>query len=448
MKVNMRIMLPMFCLLIILSILLMNKTELFSQEETAKVTIVLTDKGGNPKPNLEFDLLNYSDNTLKAKAATNEEGKYITMLSKGGSYVVFFKQAGKDWTFNFEVPNKPGRKAYTYNFAIYLEETREVGYKSTSDFDVKKDPTKCEATIIIRDQSGMALPNQPFIIFTKDNTFRQECTSNESGEYKITLKRDKRYEMVSELEGYKFTSYLDIARDVEYLKYVFDIDFNLITQKIIDTTYVEKSLTEKKDIKTIVRVVNKQGQVEEEAEVVLEESNKRAFTGITDKTGEVNTMSDRHKVYDVYVRKLGKTFVYEMTLPQDEEITEYLFIAEVDFRKTPKRKFRLNAYFDTGKFDLRQESFPDLERLLKMMQENPKMVIEVEGHTDNRGSTKPNQVLSENRAKSILTWLVERGIEGKRVTHVGYGENMPCATNKTDQGRQLNRRIEVAIMDE
>ncbi|MFH1051048.1 MAG: OmpA family protein [bacterium] len=424
-----------------------NVYELFSQEE-ARTTIILTDKEGNPKPNLDFDLLNYSDNSIKAKGRTDEAGKYIIMLSKGGSYIVFFKQEGKEWNFNFEVPNKPGRKAYTYKFAIYLEETREVGYRSTSDFDVKKDPTICSITIIIRDQSGMALPFQPFTIFTKDNAYRQEVISDSSGEYKTELKRDKRYELLSELDGFKFTTYIDIGKDIEFLKYVFDIDFNLITHSNLDTTYVEKEIAEKRDIHTIIRVVNKQGQVEEDAEVVLEESNKRVFNGITDKTGEVNTMTDRTRVYDVYVRKMNKTFVYEMILPDDETITEFLFIAEVDFKKQPKRKFRLNAYFDTGKWDLRSESFPDLERLLKMMQDNTKMIIEVEGHTDSRGASKPNQVLSENRAKSVLDWLVERGIEGKRVTHIGYGENMPCATNKTEPGRQLNRRIEVSVMDE
>jgi|GEM_PF-995513 len=424
-----------------------NLTELFSQEE-ARATIILTDKGGGPKANLEFDLLNYEDNSLKAKAVTDSLGKYVIMLKKGGSYIISFQQKGKDWTFNFEVPNKPGRKSYTYSFAIYLEESREVAYRSTSSFDLKKDPTLCDVTIMIRDQAGMALPFQPFRIFIRDGSFEKDAESDSSGEYKITLKREKRYELLSVLEGFKFTTYLDIGKEVEFLKYVFDIDFNLLSHTEVDTTIVEKEISEKSYIKTIIRVVDKQGVLQQDAEVVLEESNRRIFSGITDKTGEVDTVTDRTRVYDVFVRKSGKTFVFEMVLPQDEYITEYLFIAEVDFQKQPKRKFRLNAYFDTGKSDLREESFPELEKLLKMMQENQKMVIEIEGHTDSRGASKPNQVLSESRAKTVMLWLVERGIESKRVTHIGYGENMPCATNNTDAGRQLNRRIEVSIMDE
>ena len=129
-------------------------------------------------------------------------------------------------------------------------------------------------------------------------------------------------------------------------------------------------------------------------------------------------------------------------------MTEFKYTAVVDFSKKPKRKFRLNAYFDTGKWDLRQESFPDLEKLLKFMQENEKMVIEVEGHTDSRDTEKRNQVLSENRARSIKIWLTDKGISGKRISYVGYGESKPSATNKTEEGRQLNRRIEVSVLDE
>jgi outer membrane protein OmpA-like peptidoglycan-associated protein len=435
-------------IIIVLLLFVIINNKLIAQEDQARITIILTDKEGNPKSNLNFMIKDYNDNSLKVEAITDTAGKYTTLLSKGGSYTVFFKHEGREWNFNFDVPNKPGRKAYTFKFAISIEETKEVGYRSTSNFDEKKDPTICDVTIIIRDQAGMPLPYQPFKIFTRDNTFSEEVVSDSTGIFKQFLKRGNRYELLAVLEGFKFTSYIEIGKEVEFLKYIFDIDFNLLTEKVYDTTYIEKEISEKQAVRTIIRVVNKQGELQSDAQVELEESNKKLFNAITDKTGEVYTVTDRARVYEVFVRKNDKTFVYEMTLPQDLSITEYLFICEVDFAKQPKRKFRLNAYFDTGKSDLRQESFPELEKLLQMMKENPKMVIEVEGHTDNRGASKPNQVLSENRAKAVHDWLVERGIESNRVSHIGYGETMPCATNNTDQGRQLNRRIEVAIMDE
>jgi outer membrane protein OmpA-like peptidoglycan-associated protein len=429
-----------------ISLLILLPAYIFSQEE-ARVTILLTDKEDNPLPNLSFDILN-QDGSLKTKAETNDKGQYKSKLEKGKTYTVFFKKEGKEWNFNLQVPDKPGKRAYKYSFKIYIKETSEVAYKSFYDFDEKKDPTLSEVIIQIRDQSGMPLPFQPFTIYTKDGSLRKNLISDSSGNYKITLKKENRYELLSEIENFPFTTYFEIEKNVDYLKFSFDVDFTRIAHTYVDTTFSSKDNKEMKELKTIIQVVNKQGQVEEDAEVILEESNKRVFSGITDEHGKVDTLTDRRKVYEVYVRKKGITFVYEIVLPKDDTIEEYTFIAEVDFTKKPLRKFRLEAYFDTGKWDLRPESMPGLNQLLQMMNDNQKMIIEVEGHTDNRGSEKSNQVLSERRAKSVKNWLTERGTIPSRVSHVGYGELMPCATNKTAQGRQLNRRIEISIMDE
>ncbi|MFC2131954.1 OmpA family protein [Bacteroidota bacterium] len=435
--------------LIILIIAIVFPTDYaFSGDIThARVTIILTDKEGNPKPNLAFDLLN-PDGTLRDKAVTNDKGEFKTKLNKGVSYIAFFKAEGKEWNFYVDIPNKPGRRAYKFSFKIYLKETREVAFKSTSDFDVKGDKTICEVTIAIRDQTGMVLPSQPFEIYTKDNSFRENLISDSEGKHKITLTREKRYDLISDIEGYKFSTYFEIAHDVEKMNFIFDINFDKITHTFIDTASDEKNKPAWRDVRTFIKVVNKQGEVQESAEVIVEESNRRVFYEVTKESGVVETMTDRRKVYEVFARKFGRTFAYEMVLPQDTAITEFVFVVVVDFTKKPKRKFRLNAYFDTAKWDLRDESLPDLNMLLKMMQDNLKMIIEIEGHTDSRDTEQRNQILSELRANSVQIWLTERGIDEVRITHIGYGENMPAATNKTKQGRQLNRRIEVAIMDE
>ncbi|ROL57497.1 OmpA family protein [Bacteroidetes/Chlorobi group bacterium ChocPot_Mid] len=435
-------------IIIVLLLFVIINNKLIAQEDQARITIILTDKEGNPKSNLNFMIKDYNDNSLKVEAITDTEGKYTTILSKGGSYTVFFKHEGREWNFNFDVPNKPGRKAYTFKFAISIEETKEVSYRSTSNFDEKKDQSICDVTIIIRDNTGMPLPYQPFKIFTRDNTFSEEVVSDSTGIFKQFLKRGSRYELLAELEGFKFTSYFEITKDIEFLKYVFDIDFNLITQQVYDTTYVEKEIREKSEMKTIIRVINKQGQVESDAKVILEESNKLFFEGMTDLAGEVDTVTDRRKVYEIYIRKNDKTYLHELVLPADETITVFTYIVEVDFSPPTKRKFKLNAYFDTGKADLKKDCFPELQGLYDMMIYNMKMEIEIQGHTDSMGDEKMNQVLSENRAKSVKNWLTERGIAENRINPIGYGETMPCATNKTPQGRQLNRRIEVEILKE
>jgi len=79
------------------------------------------------------------------------------------------------------------------------------------------------------------------------------------------------------------------------------------------------------------------------------------------------------------------------------------------------------------------------------MNEMPELKIEISGHTDNKGSAKANQALSERRAKTVVDYLLGQGILKDRLTYKGYGQTQPIATNDTDEGRQLNRRTEFKI---
>ena len=104
-----------------------------------------------------------------------------------------------------------------------------------------------------------------------------------------------------------------------------------------------------------------------------------------------------------------------------------------------------NIFFDFAKATLRNESTAELDRLTKLMNEMPELKIEISGHTDNKGSAKANQALSERRAKTVVDYLLGQGILKDRLTYKGYGQTQPIATNDTDEGRQLNRRTEFKI---
>lgn len=105
-----------------------------------------------------------------------------------------------------------------------------------------------------------------------------------------------------------------------------------------------------------------------------------------------------------------------------------------------------NIFFDTGKSELRPESGPELDRLVTTLNETPKMVIEVRGHTDNTGSNEINAKLSQDRADSVREYFISKGIEPDRVASKGFGESKPVSTNDTDEGRQKNRRVEFVIV--
>ena len=105
-----------------------------------------------------------------------------------------------------------------------------------------------------------------------------------------------------------------------------------------------------------------------------------------------------------------------------------------------------NVFFDFDKWDLRPESFVELDRVVTLLKENPNIVIEMSAHTDSYGSDEYNFKLSDNRAKSVREYIISKGVPESRITSQGYGETKPVATNETDEGRQLNRRVEFKIL--
>ena len=105
-----------------------------------------------------------------------------------------------------------------------------------------------------------------------------------------------------------------------------------------------------------------------------------------------------------------------------------------------------NIFFDFNKSELKPESFLELDRLFKFLNDNPEIKVEISGHTDNVGSDEYNLKLSEARANSVKDYLVSKGINSNRINAMGYGKSKPVATNDTDEGRQLNRRVEFKIL--
>jgi outer membrane protein OmpA-like peptidoglycan-associated protein len=131
------------------------------------------------------------------------------------------------------------------------------------------------------------------------------------------------------------------------------------------------------------------------------------------------------------------------------EIHKDLYLVPIEIGQVVRLN---NVFFDFDKWDLRPESFVELDRVVKLLQENPAIEIEMSAHTDSRGADEYNLKLSDNRARSVMEYILSKGIASNRITSHGYGETMPVAPNAnpdgTDnpEGRQLNRRVEFKIL--
>ena len=105
-----------------------------------------------------------------------------------------------------------------------------------------------------------------------------------------------------------------------------------------------------------------------------------------------------------------------------------------------------NLYFDANQFAVKAECESTLSEVYNFLSKNPKVVVEIAGHTNNRPSDTYANTLSANRAKAVYEWLIQRGIPEKRVQFKGYGKTMPIAPNTTEEGRKKNQRVEVRVL--
>lgn len=101
--------------------------------------------------------------------------------------------------------------------------------------------------------------------------------------------------------------------------------------------------------------------------------------------------------------------------------------------------------FDYDKADIKAQYYGRLDEGVKILELNPKVKVEIQGHTDSAGSDAYNQGLSERRAAAVRDYLISKGIKADRLTMRGYGESKPIATNETPEGRAENRRVQIKI---
>ena len=105
-----------------------------------------------------------------------------------------------------------------------------------------------------------------------------------------------------------------------------------------------------------------------------------------------------------------------------------------------------NIFFDTKDFTLKPSSASELDKLVSLLNDNPKLKIQISGHTDNVGQAKDNLILSDNRAKAVVGYLASKGIDPKRLSYKGFGAGKPIADNSTENGKALNRRTELSVI--
>lgn len=164
-------------------------------------------------------------------------------------------------------------------------------------------------------------------------------------------------------------------------------------------------------------------------------------------TGEYLMVLTEGAEYALYVNKRGYLFKsYNFNYSEVEDFEP--IVVNIDLEKASAGSMAVlnNLFFDVDKYELKQKSIPELKKIVRFMNENPGIRVEISGHTDNSGQAAYNKQLSEKRALAVFHYLTQNGIQPERLTSVGLGQDKPLASNETEQGRQQNRRIEFRIL--
>ena len=126
------------------------------------------------------------------------------------------------------------------------------------------------------------------------------------------------------------------------------------------------------------------------------------------------------------------------------EITRDLHLVPIEQGQTIRIN---NIFFEFGKYELLEDSYAELNRIVGFLKDNPNISIQINGHTDNVGIPKSNLILSKKRAEAVEDYLISKGINNTRLNVKGYGQTKPIEKNNTEEGRSRTRRVEFVILN-
>ena len=167
----------------------------------------------------------------------------------------------------------------------------------------------------------------------------------------------------------------------------------------------------------------------------------------TDEEGNYLTTLPVGKNYAFTVNRKGYLF-YSENFSMKGNVSDSPLVVNIGLQPIEKGASIIlkNIFFNSKEFNLKTTSYAELNKVAALMNENPKLIIQISGYTDNVGKPADNLLLSVNRAKAVIAYLQSKGIESKRLVGKGYGESKPVASNVSESGKEQNRRTELSII--
>lgn len=232
---------------------------------------------------------------------------------------------------------------------------------------------------------------------------------------------------------------LTLSAQGDYAIYASDLDLYKFTMpeeiRPIAATYIKGVILDKETKKPLSAKL----------QIKNLKTSRLAHESISDKkTGEFLICLAEGEEYAFSISCENYLFYSENFSTKQENQEKEILLVPI---KTGEGLILNNIFFATNSHELLPTSFAELNTLIELLQNNPSLKLLVEGHTDNVGKAEHNQILSQQRAEAIVTYLTENGIKPSRLKAKGYGFSKPISDNDTEEGRAMNRRTEIKIIE-
>ncbi|HSO88659.1 MAG TPA: OmpA family protein [Draconibacterium sp.] len=235
------------------------------------------------------------------------------------------------------------------------------------------------------------------------------------------------------------TTYFSSSRQTEKGMeiFAFNLDRGLATSPV---AYVKVKVTDLKTKKPVVAAVKLESQPFNTSRFQSQDTDENGETMFCIQLNRNYAFTVSEPGYLFNSRFLNQSKVNSLSEPQvlDIELEPIEVGAEVQL---------YNIYYETDSFRILPQSESELQNLVTFLKNNSVLKIEIQGHTDSSGNAEANQILSQRRAKSVVEYLTRNGINTNRLKFGGYGDKVPIASNETVEGRMLNRRTTIKILE-
>lgn len=265
--------------------------------------------------------------------------------------------------------------------------------------------------------------------------------NSKTGRYLFILPHSRTYKITYSASGYHpVTMTYKVEPGKQYIEteMVFILDDIRLEKKSLGTVgvYGVTSNIQKKIVKNVA--IN----------VIDNVTGKPVGTYASDHKGGYQFVLERGKNYNLSFESEGYMIHSEnVNLPKENIYSSIEKNVTLQPVAKGSKIILKNLFFDVNKSKIRKESFVELDKISGFLEKNAVVKIEISGHTDNQGDDKMNMKLSDARSKAVMNYFVKKGINKARLTYKGYGEELPIASNETEPERQLNRRVEMKIID-